>query len=89
MTLVTMLTTTDNPYDPFDEWDEWYSYDCLHGYNTCEFLARFAAVSDEQSNDDQGYLIDHAIEEIVQLNINGMYKKITKDVKLDENYTKN
>lgn len=84
MALVTMLTTIDNPYDPFDEWEQWYNYDIIHGYNTCGFLARFAAVSIEQSNEDQSYLIDEAIEEIVRLNINGLYKKVTKDVELKD-----
>ncbi len=49
--MASMLTTSDNPYNPFTQWDEWNVFDMEKGYNTCSYLARIAAVSDELSDD--------------------------------------
>lgn len=70
------LTTTDNPYDPFTQWDEWYVYDVTSGYNTCSYLARVVKGSDELSDVDEELAIIRAIDEIVNLNITGNYKKV-------------
>lgn len=79
--LVSMLTTTDNPYDPFDDWDDWFAYDNRMGYHTSSFLARIAVVSDELSEQDQHLAIDNAIDEIVKENVTGLYKKVTREIK--------
>lgn len=73
-----MLTTVDNPYNPFTEFDDWLSYDELMGYHTCEYLAKITLTSDALSDVDQGLAIDAAIDEIVQYNINGLYRKVTR-----------
>ncbi|MDD3288125.1 MAG: hypothetical protein PHX43_03870 [Alphaproteobacteria bacterium] len=70
-----MLTTIDNPFDPFTQWDEWRRYDEDMGYFTCSYLARIAKTSDDLSEADYNEAVDDAIEEIVKLNINGMYRK--------------
>lgn len=80
MTIESMLTTIDNPYDPFDQFDEWYSYDARLGYHTPSFLARITFVSDETSETDQRIAIENSIDEIVKENINGLYKKVTREV---------
>ena len=79
--LQSMLTTTDNPFDPFDDWDNWFAYDSRMGYHTPSFLARIAVVSDELSDQDQNLAIESAMDEIVKENVNGLYKKVTKEIK--------
>lgn len=74
-----MLTTTDNPYDPFDEWDNWYAFDFHAGYHTPGFLARIVITSDELSLPDQHAAIEAAIDEIVEENVTGLYKKVERD----------
>lgn len=74
-----MLTTIDNPFSPFTQWDEWKRYDEDNKYYTCSYLARIAKTSDDLSEADYNKAIDDAIEEIVSLNINGMYTKVYED----------
>lgn len=78
---IAMLTTIDNPYDPFDQWDEWYNFDTnVKGYNSCSYLARIANTSSDQSELDQNLEIEEAIDEIVKLNVLGIYRKVVRDV---------
>lgn len=74
-----MLTTIDNPYDPFTQWDEWYTYDEGAGYHTCSYLGRIAKTSPELSETDEQEAIESAIDEIVRLNVLGIYKKVYSD----------
>lgn len=75
-----MLTTTDNPFDPFTQWDEWYAYDAQLGYHTPSLLARLVVFSDELSQVDQRLAYEDAINEIVEENILGVYRKVTRDL---------
>ena len=77
-TKVYALTTIDNPFDPFDDFDKWYAFDIAHGYDSCGYLARIARTSDKFSEEDQEREIQRAIDEIVKLNINGMYTKVAR-----------
>lgn len=72
-----MLTTIDNPFDPFTKFDEWKVFDERKGYYTCEYLARIAKTSNELSDVDEELIINNAIDEIVNLNLLGIYKKVT------------
>ena len=72
-----MLTTTDNPFNPFTHFDEWFAFDTQKGYHTCAYLARIAKTSDELSQEDEDLAIEAAIDEIVELNVLGIYKKVT------------
>ncbi len=72
------LTTEDNPFDPFEEFDQWNAFDQGKGYDTCSYLARIAKSSDELSEEEQLTAIEQAIDEIVELNLTGNYKKIEK-----------
>jgi hypothetical protein len=74
-----MLTTYDNPYDPFDDYDLWYAWDLKAGYGTASMLARIAVVSDETSDADQARAIELAIDELVELNVTGMFRKVTRE----------
>ena len=71
-----MLTTIDNPFNPFTHWDEWRRYDEDKKYFTCAYLDRIAKTSYELSDVDYQLAIAHAIDEIIQLNINGLYTKV-------------
>jgi len=74
-----MLTTLDNPYNPFTQFDDWYAYDVEKGYYTCNYLARIVKTSEDLSEEDEALAIEQAIDEIVSMNITGLYKKVTPD----------
>lgn len=74
----TMLTTIDNPFNPFDDYDSWDSYDRQQGYHTSAYLARIAVTSDELSDSENEFAIESAIDEIVDNNVLGIYKKLIK-----------
>lgn len=71
-----MLTTIDNPFSPFDEFDAWYAFDVSSGYNTCAYLGRLVNVSPEQSDADYELAIEQAIDEVIEQNVLGVYKKV-------------
>lgn len=73
------LTTEDNPFDPFDEFDQWNAFDQGKGYNSLSYLARIAKSSDELSEEEQLTAVESAIDEIVELNLLGNYKKVEKN----------
>jgi hypothetical protein len=75
-----MLTTIDNPFSPFDEFEAWFAFDVSRGYHTPSYLARIVVASDELSDADKFLAIEQAIDEIVELNINGLYKKVIQDI---------
>ena len=74
-----MLTTLDNPYNPFTQFDEWYEFDIEKGYNTLGYLARIVKTSDDLSEEDESLAIEEGIDEIVKLNLLGIYVKVTED----------
>lgn len=73
-----MLTTVDNPFNPFTQFDEWLAWDTNAGYNTSSLLGRIAVVSDSLSEPDQALAIQDAIDEIVDENVSGMYRKVSQ-----------
>jgi hypothetical protein len=75
-----MLTTFDNPHSPFDDFPAWYAFDVSSGYNTSIFLARILVDSDQLSEEDQDRAVELAIDEIIQENVNGMYRKVEKEI---------
>jgi predicted lipase len=76
-----MLTTIDNPWNPWTNWDEWRAWDEAKGYHTLSYLARVSVFSFDLSEADQDLAVDQAIDEIVKLNLDGRYIKITNDGK--------
>lgn len=84
MTALHMLTTVDNPYNPFTQFDEWMSFDERSGYFTTQYLARITFSSTELSDVDQSIAIEEAIDEAVEENVNGMYRKVEAPVGWDE-----
>lgn len=78
MTTLHMLTTVDNPFNPFTQYAEWYAFDRNAGYFTTEFLARIVKTSHELSDLDHQLAIESAIDEIVNENVLGIYKKVAE-----------
>lgn len=72
-----MLTTIDNPFNPITQFDDWYEYDESKGYCTSGYVARIAKTSDDLSKNDQDLAIQAAIDEIISMNPDGFYKKVT------------
>lgn len=75
-----MLTTVDNPFDPFVQWREWYAWDEAAGYHTTSFLARIVVTSDDLSEVDQDIALEDGIDEIIEENVSGVYRKVTREV---------
>lgn len=69
------ITTYDNPYDPFTQFDDWYNFDESSGYRTCSYLARLAPQSAD-FEDINDFLLEDAINEIIQLHGGEIYKKV-------------
>jgi len=76
----TMITTIDNPYDPFTQYDDWFAFDDSMKYYTPSLLDRVVVMSNDLSEPDQALAVQHAIDEIVKENVNGLYIKVTRDV---------
>lgn len=74
-----MLTTVDNPFDPFTRFDEWYAYDVRMGYGTSAFLDRVAMVSDDLSEPDVALAIQNAIDDIIEENVSGVWRKVSRN----------
>lgn len=72
------LTTFDNPYDPFDQFDSWYMFDTDKGYNSCSYLDRIAATSDQLSEQENDQEIERAIDEIILFDSLNVYKKVVQ-----------
>ena len=74
-----MLTTVDNPYNPWHDFDGWRAFDEEHGHHTLSLLDRVARTSEESSLADEEQAIEIAINEIIELHANGLYKTISKE----------
>ena len=74
-----MLSTIDNPFNPFTDFDSWFKFDSIHGYNSCNYLARIALTSDSLPDQVNQEEIERAIDEIVEINVNGMFCKVTEN----------
>lgn len=79
MSKARMLTTTDNPYNPYTEWDSWLAFDREKKHFTNEYLARIVVSSPDLSEQEEEEAIDLAIDEILELNINGLYITINEN----------
>lgn len=80
---ISMLTTIDNPFDPFEDFASWYLFDSKQGYNSCGLLSIFAETSEVYSDDENKFIIEDAIDEIIKADPLQIYKKITKEVEGD------
>lgn len=81
---VVMLTTIDNPYDPFEDFDNWYKFDEIYGYHSCGLLARIAYTSSAFPDSYNQKIIEDAIDEIIQFDMQKVYKKVVKEIRNDD-----
>lgn len=72
------LTTLDNPYDPFTEFESWYLFDVVKGYNTCQYLGRISKTTPSMTEEEEALEIERAIDEIIDNDFRGIYKKVVK-----------
>lgn len=73
-----MLTTVDNPHDPFTDFGGWMAWDIAAGYQTCQLLARITITGEESMPGDQQAAINAAIDEIVEENVLGVFRKVSR-----------
>ena len=79
-----MLTTIDNEWDPFDNFSEWFSRDLVlarqqNRRTCCGYLAIIASCSDDVSDNEFNQVMNDAIDEIVELDLSGTFKKVVRD----------
>lgn len=79
-----MITTFDNPYDPFEDFTSWFMFDVEKGYNTCAYLARLMNVEPDFSEKEKDVERERAIDEIIKYDFMNIYKKVTKQVQVDD-----
>ncbi|MBP5597944.1 MAG: hypothetical protein J6Y02_21430 [Pseudobutyrivibrio sp.] len=72
------LTTIDNPYDPFTEFQSWYLFDVVKGYNTSQYLGRISKTTPSMTDEEEASEIERAIDEILDNDFLGIYKKVVK-----------
>lgn len=72
------LSTLDNPHSPFDEFPLWFAFDEAHGYGTTGYLARIVNQTEELGEDLAQASLEAAIDEIIEMNLQGNYIKIVK-----------
>ena len=80
----TAITTVDNPFDPFDEFDDWYRFDCDKGYYSCDYLARLTHTSDSLSDVEYCQEVERAVDQIVEFDPLGIYRKVQQTVTINE-----
>lgn len=73
------LTTIDNPYHPVDEYEQWHRFDIQSGYNTEALLQRVANTSFWNSDGQNQFLENCAIDEIIRQDLCLIYRKIRID----------
>lgn len=78
--IVSMVTTSDNPFDYFKDFNEWKAWDERNNYFTLNYLARIARTSPELSPKEYNDEINRAVDEIVAYNLTGNYIKVTSEI---------
>lgn len=76
-----MLSTSDNPWNPWTHFNEWRAWDERAGYFTLPYLARIVVSSDDISEADQDLAYELGVQEILRMNINGMYIAVAEPQK--------
>ena len=71
-----MITTIDNPFDYYKEFDDWNAFDVANNHNTLSLIARLALVSPELSDEENEAEINRAIEQVLEFDYEGIYKRI-------------
>lgn len=72
------LTTIDNPFDPLDDFERWLAYDTEKGHHSSQLLARISLFSSDLPENLQDEIVEAAIDEIVEFNTSGLFKKVVR-----------
>jgi hypothetical protein len=83
MATVYMLTTVDNPYNPFEDFNRWYVWDELHGYGSCEMIARIIKETTGMSKEEEALAVEDAIDKIVLNDFTTLYRKVNENTAKD------
>lgn len=78
MTKLVAITTIDNPYDPLDDFERWHAYDVEKGYHSASLLARISFIPSDLPENLHLEFLELAIDEMVEMNTTGLYKKVTR-----------
>lgn len=78
--IVARLTTLDNPYDPFDQFTMWFEFDTRSGYKTTDLLGRITYTSEEMTSRERNLANTAAIDEIIEHNVLGIYRKVEREL---------
>ena len=78
-----MITTVDNPFNPFDDYDKWDSWDRSRGYCSSAYLARVVVTSEDLSEADQMLDIERGIDDILEYDEVGVYRKVSQEVDVE------
>ena len=76
------LSTIDNPFNPFDDFWSWRQFDIEQEYFCCEYLARVVNETDDMTELEKIKETERAIDEIIALNPNPIYIKVSKEITL-------
>ena len=79
------LTTIDNPFNPFDDFASWNSFDKERGYDSSEKLMRIANLTDDMTDMEENLEIERAIDRIIELDFQNIYKKVSRDLTYPDN----
>ena len=76
-----MLTTVDNPYSPLEDFDAWYAQDIILAQlnqrpSTCGLIDRLAGSSDYLTEEENNFLIQQAINDIIANDKENIYKRL-------------
>lgn len=71
-----MITTIDNPFNPVKDFDHWLQFDIEHHYKTCEKLGKFGQFDSDMSDEELDAANEYAIDRIIELDFEKIYKKI-------------
>lgn len=74
------LTTSDNPFNCFDNFDQWFAYDIACGYNTAQWIASLARVSETFSDEDNAAEVERVCRELLSLNPSGKFVLVSRDM---------
>ena len=79
-----MLSTTSNPYNPFTSFDIWLAEDQRLAIQEnrptcCAYFDRVMPVGSEVSDAEYEQVCEDVIDEIVQLNLSGNFRKVTPE----------
>lgn len=84
-----MLSTIDNPFNPFDDFVSWRLLDIEQSNKLgirpcCEYMGILVEDKDNMTQKERNREIERVIDEIIAHNPLGIYKKVSREVEIEE-----